>query len=531
MGEKLYDEVAHDTLRTYLKEVKKQPSYNLKEIAKTAVLRIRQAVDVENALGTHKNWKRPDNLSISEIAIIIEELYHLKNIIFTDYEASNNNYLAIYIDEGNMKGLYSINPDDILSKIYSLYDNMTVKMSKDILAILRVRAESVRITRDKNYIAVNNGIFNKGTKKLYDFTPDKVFLSKSPINYNPNAKNIKIYDNHDIFDIETWMAELTDDPEITELLWQMISASIQGNHGWNKTIWLCSSSGNNGKGTLLTLMRNIIGINNISNLKVSDFSKEFYLESLITSSAVLADENDVNEYVDSSSNYKAAVTGDMILVNRKHEKAVAINYKGLIVQCINGFPKTRDKSGSFYRRLLMIPFDKCFTGSEKIYIKQDYMYRKEVLEYVLKRCLHMDFTEFVEPKKAETVIEEYKAFNDPIYQFFDEVKDELTWDFYPYSFLYDFYRAWAVRNSPASGVPSKMNFTKQIKEIIEQSFVNFYEPLDYPCPVNRTTMNLPEPIIYEYKLVNWYNTDYYGSDKNKIIDFKRKSSYRGVKKI
>lgn len=54
--------------------------------------------------------------------------------------------------------------------------------------IMREEAPRVKRCSERNLIAVNNGIFDFDTKTLMPFTPDKVFTSKSRVDYNPNAK-------------------------------------------------------------------------------------------------------------------------------------------------------------------------------------------------------------------------------------------------------------------------------------------------------------------------------------------------------
>ena len=91
-----------------------------------------------------------------------------------------------------------------------------------------------------------------------------------------------------------------------------------------------------------------------------------------------------------------------------------------MVQCVNEMPRIKDKSGSFYRRLLIVPFDKCFTGKEREYIKGDYLKRSEVLEYVLYRALNMDFYKFSNPHVCKSLLNEYTEYNDPVQEFFQE---------------------------------------------------------------------------------------------------------------
>ena len=81
------------------------------------------------------------------------------------------------------------------------------------------------------------------------------------------------------------MADLNDNPEIVTLLWENRSAIIRPNVAWDKTAWFLSEVGNNGKGTLLTLMRNLCGERAWTSISVADFGKDFHLEPLIRTNA------------------------------------------------------------------------------------------------------------------------------------------------------------------------------------------------------------------------------------------------------
>src|SRR5699024_5398232 len=146
--------------------------------------------------------------------------------------------------------------------------------------------------------------------------------------------------------------------------------------------------------------------------------------------------------IDKAANLKAIITNDVIQMNRKFKTPIAFQFKGFMVQCLNEMPKIKDRSDSFYRRQLFVPFLKCFTGKERKYIKHDYLHRKDVLEYVLWRVLNMDYYTLSEPEACRLALEEYKEYNDPIRQFIDEILPECKWNLLPYAFLYDLYKSW-----------------------------------------------------------------------------------------
>ncbi|NCB94113.1 MAG: hypothetical protein EOM40_16365 [Clostridia bacterium] len=97
-------------------------------------------------------------------------------------------------------------------------------------------------------MAVNNGIFDYDAKTLLPFLPYYVFLSKYRVNYNARAKNVVIHNDSDNtdWDIESWMSDLSDDPEITELLWEILGAVIRPLNPWDKSTWFYSEQSNNG---------------------------------------------------------------------------------------------------------------------------------------------------------------------------------------------------------------------------------------------------------------------------------------------
>lgn len=418
----------------------------------------------------------------------------------------NYDVLAVYMDHGPDNGIYVT--DEVSIRVLAREYNYSIspKELDHVIDMLKDNAPRVMVSTNRDLIAVNNGIFDYKTKTLLPFTPEIVFTAKSAVNYNENAVNPVIHNDADgtDWDIESWMTNLNDDPEIVALLWEILSAIIRPNVAWDKTAWFLSEVGNNGKGTLLTLMRNLCGERAWTSISVADFGKDFHLEPLIRTNAVLVDENDVGEYVDKAANLKAVITNDVLLINRKGKTPIAYQFRGFMVQCVNDTPKFRDKSGSLYRRQLIIPFDKSFTGAERKYIKQDYMHRTEVLEYVLHRVLSGNFYELSEPKAIRIALREYKIENDPIRAFAEEFLDQLVWDLLPWKFLYALYRAWLSKEQPSSRPLGSNKFIKHFTLILQ-------EDLDYGWTVTPAAVRTKnrilgeEPLAVEYNLDQWFD--------------------------
>lgn len=477
-------------------------------------------------------WRSIERLLPQQLAEIV---LFFNSVVRIDTAETNveseEDLLAVYCDDGPNKGTYDIS-ESTLYRIVKQYDyQLEERKFKEVYYTLQSLAPRRTRTHDRNLIAVNNGIFDYKSKTLYPFTPDMVFLTKSHVDYNPNARLVTIHNNDDNtdWDVESWMAELSDDPDIVNLLWEMLGAIIRPFVRWNQSIWLYSTTGNNGKGTLCELMRNLCGNGMHTSIKLSDFGKEFALQPLLHCNAIIVDENDVGRYLDTLSDLKAVVTNDIIQINRKFKDPVSFRFWGFIVQCINDLPRIRDKSDSFYRRQILVPMDKCFTGAERRYIKDDYLSRPEVLEYVLKKVLHTDFYQLSSPARCRDLLGAYKELNDPVREFLTEFKDQFVWDLIPTDFMYDLYKSWYGRCNPCGKPEGKITFKKQLDILLLEPGVRDTWRTTNGAVRISDKMSRPEPLIAYYDLSLWKNPSYTGNDIDKISTPRLTTDrYRGI---
>lgn len=438
------------------------------EVANEAVEIINNAIRVRNTnnKGAEK-WHELKSLGPPQIAICLIRVNGAVRISLTN--GTDGYVIGLYVRDGPKAGLYIIDENYINALCRRYNSSLTQRDIKEIKAALLDTAPLVECCHDPNLVPVNNGIINYETKTLMPFDSKYVFLSKSSTDYNPNAKNV-IISNPDgtEWDVESWIeslvSNLPDKTEMADLLWKIIGAMVRYLVPWNKAVFLISPKGNNGKGTLCELMRSLLGKGNSVNIPITNFCKDFMLEPLINANAVITDENDVGTYIEAAANFKAAVTGDEIQLNRKYKAPITFRFRGVILQCLNDYPNYRDKSDSPYRRQLCVPMTQCFTGAERKYIKADYVHRKEVLEYVLFKVLNMDYDQLPEPESCKIALEKSKEMNDPVLQFMNEVMYQFVWDLVPYTFIYDLFKAWYVKNVPGRQPLSRNKFLDEFKK-------------------------------------------------------------------
>lgn len=481
-----------------------------KKIQNELLARVSAEFDAINtAKGKGSRWKKPDVLEPFMIAEIIRVIYPVKLIAFNGMAGTREtDMLGMYQFSGRDEGIYDTNDDALRYLIRQFNRGITMKQIKEVIAALKDTVERVEPCHKKNLIAVGNGIFDYDRKVLMPFSPEIVFTSKSYVPYDPSAVNpVIVQADGTTWDFDSWFNSLSDDPEVVDVLKKVVGACIRPNVPWNISAWFYSESGNNGKGTICELIRALIGEEHCAAITLADFSKEFHLEELTHATAIVTDENDVGTYVDKAANLKAVITGDMFKLNRKFKEVISFRFHGFMVQCLNEMPKIKDKSDSFYRRQLFVPFDKCFTGHENKLIKSDYLHRPETLKYAMKEILESDYYEIKAPEACQFAKENFKKSNDPVRQFLDEVLGELQWDFVPWTFLHDVYKAWYEQNFSGKNVESTSTLAKRVTELLP-SYGGWDAVPDTKKVRPAGRMGKAEPLIDAYELKHWLNKRY-----------------------
>lgn len=307
-----------------------------KELVGELLAKMRLVFVLRNANATkNEKWSILQAPTPAQIADLMLFKYKIKNVSCAGAGADPEyDLLAVYQEFGEDEGIYISDEIKIRQIIRRFHYDIKTKDMKEVFDVLKEKAERAERCNDRDMIAVNNGIFDYKNKILLPFDPDHVFLAKSRVNYNPGAVSPVIFNNKDntYWEIERWIKELFEDgSDVPETIWQIIGAIIRPYVSWGKAAWFVSTKGNNGKGTLCSLMRNLTGKGSYASIPLSDFGKEFMLEPLIRATSVINDENDVGLYLDRVANLKAVITHDVIQINRKFKLPVYYKCTGFIV--------------------------------------------------------------------------------------------------------------------------------------------------------------------------------------------------------
>lgn len=522
------------TVTEYLASIVDDSSVELSQIRDSLLQRINAGLSLENMNRKNSMSSSPPltKLQVLDEITTVRVLLARHRIVKIDLTDGNggadNGVLAIYEDFGPLEGLHNDSESRIMTLISELRPSLSDKGLESAFNRMRKHAPVLRRTIEPHLTPVANGVFDHARMELRQFSSDWVFLSKAQVDYDANAKS-PIITNPDgsKWEVEEWMASLSDAEGVPELLWEIISAVLRPYEPWDKSALLSGPNGNGGKGTLLDLSRGLVGKGSYASVPLVDFGDRFKKSSLVRATVNLVDENDVGSFAENLGDWKACVTGDVFTLDRKYKDPVEISWQGFDVQCFNTMtPRMKDKSESLKRRLLIVPMVKSFKGVENKKIKRDYLKRDDVLRYVLRRALHMTHTELSNPRVCEAALEEWFGTNNKIVGFWREFEGQFEWDLLPFAFLYELYKAWIAKTEPSGKPEGYKAFNEALRNYLGGS-----QEWTLPDKSVRPGQHMSafEPLIAEFNLQDWMNQTYTGTDPvKKCMPSPLKANYRGV---
>ncbi|MBN6092372.1 DNA primase family protein [Staphylococcus saprophyticus] len=382
-----------------------------------------------------KKGRKPNTIEPNRCAYLLRQ--ELNFLLFDNEE---NTKLSVYLED---EGIYTQNVFTIKKLISYIEPKFNSRKADDVIYHIKNKAQIRPKTNAPHLIPVKNGIFNQNTKRLERFTPEYVFTTKIDTDYVHNP----VKPTFDNWDVDEWFDEIAcQNGQVSHLLWQVVSDSLNGNYTRKQAIFMVGD-GNNAKGTFQEMLINLIGKRNIAALKVNEFDQRFKLSLLEGKTAVIGDDVPVGVYIDDGSNFKSVITGDYVLIEFKNQQPYSVQFRCTVIQSSNGMPRFKDKTDAVFKRFVIVPFNANFKGvNENRKIKDEYIKDPQVLEYILNKAINMDFEKFDIPDISKRMLDEYKQDINPIYDFKINVFDNWRLRIVPKYIVYGFYKKFCDEN-------------------------------------------------------------------------------------
>lgn len=264
---------------------------------------------------------------------------------------SNGNFYE-YVDN-----FYQIVPQEAVKKWAkrALGSIFNIKRCNEVIHCLltELYVPSKQLNGDKVRLNLENGILNISTGKLELHTPDFFSTIRIPIEFDAKARC-------PLF--EKTVGEIfSDDVGKISVLQEFMGYSLTASSE-HQVALLNVGEGANGKSVLFYVFQQVIGRENCSSIPMECFGNRHYLAQLDGKLVNISIESEAKGVLN-DSNFKAVVTGDMITVDRKYGHPYEFSPITKLIFCMNTLPRVDDKTDAFFRRLMILRYNRQFSGA------------------------------------------------------------------------------------------------------------------------------------------------------------------------
>ena len=253
-------------------------------------------------------------------------------------------------------GLYRMGWEAFDAAIIDMHDDCTESNRREVKGYIRAKAP-IRRQSPWNLIAFENGVLDILTMELREIGPEDVIPNKVPHRWNPDATNdvlFHVLDRMACGDTATLMN-----------LQEFIGICMMRSNTRMPYYPVLIGSGSNGKSTYIKLLKDVLGQENISALQPKEISAHFMGEHIVGKTANLGDDI-ADAYLDGEDcgAIKRISTGENIFTDVKGTKGFYFEpYCTMVFSC-NAFPRCKDTTEGFLRRLFPIEFNAKFSADD-----------------------------------------------------------------------------------------------------------------------------------------------------------------------
>ncbi|MDR3413429.1 MAG: phage/plasmid primase, P4 family [Formivibrio sp.] len=294
-------------------------------------------------------------------------------------------------------------------------------------------------TSHKHLLCVTNGTFNLTTGELEAHSPDHMLRNKVDILFDPSAECLKFLEFLDeVFGPDA------DKAEKIAFLRQWLGYLLIPDTSYQKMVWLVGAGGN-GKSVLLQVVECLVGSENISHVMLDRLGTPAVRAELVGKtlniSADLPKDTMINDgYI------KAIVAGDPIDAEPKFKQPFSFKPHVRLMAAMNNLPRTNDTSDGFFRRTVILMFNRKFTESEQNPRLAEEL-REElpgILNWALAGLADLRLKNgFTIPPSSMSALSTYRVESNPVQLFAEGCLTACDSGGYVATELYEIYMSWA----------------------------------------------------------------------------------------
>jgi len=271
----------------------------------------------------------------------------------------------------------------------------------------------------KNLINLNNCMLDINTLETVAHDPRFRSTVRIPLTYDPAAECPRF---------EKYLEEVFEGDHQRIAIAEEILGYCLTTQTRAQKAFLLVGSGLNGKSVFCEILRQLCGQENVSGVSLGEMKNSFARLDLVNKTVNLVTETEVSGSSFNTEFFKSIVAGDAIRVEVKHGPSFTVTPTVKIVAAMNALPFAKDQSYGLMRRLLILPFERQFTGKEVNVNLVDEL--KGELAGIfnlairgLQRLRAQEYR-FTQSSKVDAALAEYRESISPISTFVDEIIEQ-----------------------------------------------------------------------------------------------------------
>ena len=341
------------------------------------------------------------------------------------------------------KGSYTHEESVLRKRVFEKVGSQKTRYVDEVVKQMQYRSKI--IPQEKVFdIKFQNGYLRDGefTELVTeDFTPYVL-----DVEYDPEAERVQMVDDY--------LNHLTNNNEdYYNLLLEVLGHTLIVNPEFKRMLakfFIFVGDGGNGKGTLLTIIKTILGSKNVTGMGIQDLSDERYLASFKGKLANLGD--DIQDQAINDKDMKILKnisTCDYISTRELYKNAEDMYFTGSLIFTSNHILKSWEKGESYKRRVMWLPMYTKVTKKDPLFITK--LTDDKALKYWIKLIVEgykrlYKNGKFTTSKIVEDFNDEYHRENNPALDYLLGVELEDI-NGKPIRDVYDEFEKWCEDNA------------------------------------------------------------------------------------
>ena len=372
---------------------------------------------------------------------------------------------SFYLFDPESKAWQQVHDDQIKRLVLEeLPGGYSPNKANAVLEVIRLKTarENASFAQNDNIIPFLNGCLDLSTLELSEPDKNDFLINVFPVKYNRVATSPRfIQFLNEIFENDP------DKADKIKMLQEFTGLCLTKDISFQRALMLIGN-GANGKSVFLSILENLFGGDNYSKLELHQLTSGFYVPELENKYLNICSEVNAKDRF-SENVFKQIVSGEVIQADRKFKEPIKFKPFAKLVFAANDLPLTMDNSFAYFRRLLILQFNRTFAPKNQ----DRYLANKLIKELpgivnwaiVGLERLHKNNV-FTIPESSKEVLKQYKLASNNVLAF---INDRCKVDANSFEIYKDFYQQYKTYCMDGGMKPkSQRNFKNEVLRCLPQ---------------------------------------------------------------